>query len=128
MMNEFNLIQVIFITNESANTALALYISIVSGYLFVAYTVGAKLTRYQITLVNALFVFFTAAFTYSATTAFMIMRFITGELRELKGGLEIINEGAENIFVSVVTIALIAGVLGSLTFMRNIRRGNQSDV
>jgi hypothetical protein len=128
MMTEFEINELALLANEAGNTALALYMTTVSGYLLVSYVVGAKLTRYQITLVNALFVFFAAAFTYSAAGSFKAMVFYLEELHQFKGGLDVVNTTAENIYANGMAIALIAGMIGSLGFMWNLRRGSQSDV
>ncbi len=122
-MNEFEIIELIFLANDAGNTALALYMTTVSGYLLVSYLAGAKLTRYQITLVNALFIFFAAAFTYSATGSFKLMVFYEKEFQQLKGGLNVLSTTAEDIYVNGIAAALIVGVFGSLGFMWNLRRG-----
>ena len=127
-MNEFEISELVFLANDAGNTALALYMTTVSGYLLISYVVGAKLTRYQITLVSALFVFFATAFTYSATASFKAMVFYQEELKQLKGGLGVLSTTAEDVYANGIAVALIAGVFGSLAFMWNVRRGSQGDV
>ena len=45
-------------TNASSNglTALAILLTLVSGYMVIAYLVGEKLTVFQVTLVNSMYV------------------------------------------------------------------------
>jgi hypothetical protein len=120
-MTEFELISLIYTANEAGNMALALYLTTVSGYLIVAYSVGAKLTRGQVALTNALFVFFSFAFTFSATTSFLAMtdyeRALSGSSEYLPQGYYIVDLG----YTGIVIVCLSAGIIGSLLFMRNIR-------
>ena len=57
-MTEFELSSLIYVANEAGNTALALYLTTLSAYLIVAYSVGEKLNKSQILFVNCLFIFF----------------------------------------------------------------------
>jgi len=121
-MTEFEIISLIYAANEAGNMAMALYLTTISGYLVVAYGIGAKLRRKQVVLINALFVFFSAAFTFSATTSFLSMA--AYELA-IAVDSEFIPEGYHLVdltYVGIVLVVLIAGIIGSLSFMKNIRK------
>ena len=55
----------------AAFTALTIYITIISGYLVVAYLVGDKLSRFELIIVSTLFVFF-SVFISLGTNSFFI--------------------------------------------------------
>ena len=59
-MTEAELISAAQETWSNYITTMGLFVTIISAYLVVAYIVGAKLTRQQVILVNALFIVFVA--------------------------------------------------------------------
>ena len=59
-MSVDGLLEVSFVTWGNVISLLALLITIISGYLVVAYIAGAKMTRAQVTLVNFLYVLMSA--------------------------------------------------------------------
>lgn len=59
-MSVDGLLEVSFVTWGNVISLLALLITIISGYLVVAYIAGAKMTRAQVTLVNVLYVLMSA--------------------------------------------------------------------
>jgi len=120
-MTEFEISSMTYVANEAANTALTLYLTVVSAYLIVAYTVGKRLTKSQLVFVNCLFVFFSIAFTYSTTVSFFAMRFYTeiqAEIADTPGEKYLY---IENLFVAILAIALVLGIIGSLKFMWDVR-------
>ena len=59
-MSVDGLLEVSFVTWGNVISLLALLITIISGYLVVAYIAGAKMTKAQVTLVNILYVLMSA--------------------------------------------------------------------
>ena len=57
-MTEAELWELILMSQSNMATFMALYFSVVSGYLIVSYLVGDKLTTLQSTLISGLFVIF----------------------------------------------------------------------
>lgn len=95
-----------------------LYITIVFGYLVVAYMAGAKLLRSQVVIVNSLFILFTllvklgehGAFTRAA----FLHNFISPEYTPT-------HPDSLQIAASVTYLVGIIGVVASLIFMWLIR-------
>ena len=57
-MTEAELWELILMSQGNMGTMLALYFSVLSGYLVVSYLIGNKLTTLQSTLISGLFVIF----------------------------------------------------------------------
>jgi len=96
---------------------MTLYISVVTGYLVVAYLVGSKLTKSQSAFITVLFVVFSIHFTLSSFGAFE-MAYATQQefLPDAKyGPAAMLNRG--------LAIFQLAGVLGCLKFMWDVRNG-----
>ena len=55
-MTEYELLDLIAGSINSMYDSVVLYLSIISGYLLVAYLVGAKLTQQQTLIISVLFV------------------------------------------------------------------------
>ena len=120
-MTQFELTTLIFSATETGNMALALYMTAISGYLVVAFTVGQKLSRRQVTLINTLFIFFSMAFSYSALACFSAMRIYTDQLLKISGNVPAVVGVMEVAYVLVVALGLIIGIIGAVVFMRNVR-------
>ena len=54
-MSVEGMLEVAFVTWGNVSTLLALLITIISGYMVVAYTAGPHLTRQQVTLINLIY-------------------------------------------------------------------------
>ena len=106
------------ISNQLAGQAL--FITIISAYLVVAYTVGDKLTKYQVSFINITFILFALTglrggvalieliYEYSALKADLLQ---TGESMDTAGALALW-------MIAAVRVML---VLGSLVFMWQVR-------
>ena len=96
-------------------TATTLYLSIVSGFLVVGYTVGAQLSRFQLAVVSTLFVlfaFFFAVSTFSLVTRAneFILNYGTGDFQT--------NAATPYIIFSIECLGIVAAV----AFMMHSRR------
>ena len=54
-MTEYELLDLMFNAINGATAVIGIIVTIISGYLIVAWTVGEKLTRAQVTMLNLLF-------------------------------------------------------------------------
>ncbi len=110
-------------TAAMANTATyyALFWTLVSGYLVVAYTVGKKLVRNQIAFINTLFVVSTFFGTFAASTALrnglLAFRMGAAQVEEMSA----ITAAQATAFVVFVPCANMVIVLGCLKFMWDVR-------
>ena len=57
-MTEYELVDVVATYNSNSQSWVATYFTVVTAYLIAAYTVGNKLTRPQVVIVNTCFVAF----------------------------------------------------------------------
>jgi hypothetical protein len=106
---------------ENGTTYYALFFTVVSGYLVVAYTVGKNLLRNQVTFVNFLFI----VSTFMASTG-VITAFRDGMIAYRKGADKIeemtaISAGLETVYLTAVVGLNILIVLGCLKFMWDVR-------
>jgi hypothetical protein len=120
-MTEAELVEAWGIFLGNSQTAMGLYLSILSGYLIIAYAIGRKLSRIQTIIVSTLF-FFASAFCTLVLTIWW--------QRALEFALEAKTINPERVVANsqggVYTIAILfsLGILASLYFMWNVRHSN----
>ncbi len=95
-----------------AMTSVTIYLTVVSGYLVVAYTAGRNLTKLQLIVISAIFVLFSLFFTAGANIHFTKAT----EYAEAIGVYTGVGV-ARTIF-----IAQIAGIIAALVFMYSSRK------
>jgi hypothetical protein len=118
VMSESELVEAwgLFLGNSQAG--LGLYLSILSGYLIIAYLVGAKLTRAQVSIVTALFVFSTASVSlWFAAWSQRALEFAM-EAKQLNPDRQVSNSTEA---LLIFTSMLFLGIIASLYFMWSIR-------
>jgi len=93
-------------------TAMALYFTVVSGYLVGAYMVGAQLSRSQVWIVTSLFVVFAFSLVFG-TFSFFAAASAFGESS---------TDSVEYWLAPIIGVAEVAGIAASLKFMFDIRR------
>lgn len=116
-MEQANFIQDYTALAESAMMGATVYLSVLSAYLFVAYSVGEKLTLSQNLLISTLFVVFSSVFSFA-----------TYGLMEAAGRVYASEFGTNGLLIRwgvIIGLCQVAGILGSLVFMYNIRNGSQ---
>ena len=106
------------ISNQLAGQAL--FITIISAYLVVAYTVGDKLTKYQVSFINITFILFSLTGLRGGVALIELIY----EYSALKADLLQTGESMDT--VGALALWMIAGVrvmlvLGSLIFMWQVR-------
>ncbi len=103
-------------------TTVSLYISIVSAYLITAFLAGEKLTRAQVSIVNACFVVATS-WLGSLSVRILIRAFDLSR----ESVAHDYNDGTSSGGVAIAAGLLYALLLGgSLLFMRNVRKNASS--
>jgi hypothetical protein len=117
-MTEAELQELAFTAADLAANYSAILITIITGYLFVAYAAGSDLSRQQVVLINILFLFSTSLFTYAVTTCFIKQLEIVTKLKVL---------APENFYpvnpvvITGVAVTFIVIILACLHFMWRIR-------
>ena len=96
----------------AASGAMSLYLTVISGYLLVAYLVGKELTFLQTIIITTLFIFFCTTNTI-ATMSYMQSAHYFGQTY---------GEGRAPSWAAPVTGTLLAlGVFAALKFMWDVR-------
>ncbi|NND83194.1 MAG: hypothetical protein HKN50_12270 [Gammaproteobacteria bacterium] len=119
-MSEYELIEAFWSSQSAAATALVFYLSIVSGYLLVAYVAGHKLLRSQAAFINCLFVIFASFALWGTYLYFKAGTVYYQKLTDLGSAHAL---GVETSVPPHIVIAFILGVgiLGCLKFMWDVR-------
>ena len=122
-MTEYEIYDLILTHQAGVNAALAIYLSLVSAYLVIAFFVGKQLNRSQAVTVSALFV-------VAALMFVGVMYVRSREIFRLSAQLETISESAPAMLpvygAPVFFVLLFGGVVASLKFMWDVRRRNES--
>ena len=114
-MSSYEIADLIFGLVGYGMTALALYFTVISGYLVVAFLVGTDLSRFQTIFISFLFVVF------SVILSFGTYSFFAGAYEYGRGA------GPISFWVApTLAAAEILGVIGALYFMYETR--NRGDV
>ena len=117
-MNEAELIEAINPTLAIQMSVLMGYISIVTGYLFAAFVVGARLTPLQTLIVSCLFVFASVMCTGAIWGSGSRIAYMVSGLLETDPLHPIIY--SQN-FRNGMTLFCTLGILASLKFMWDVR-------
>jgi len=101
--------------------AQALFISVLSAYLVVAYTAGASLTRYQVTFISILFLLITSLGAFGQLRNVQVMTEWGYQAATLNGGEAVVSkvqaETAKWLFIAI----RVALTIGALVFMWQVR-------
>ena len=106
------------ISNQLAGQAL--FITLISGYVAVAYVVGAKLTKYQVSFVNFAFVLFILVGLFgSAQLIDMVYEYSAMRANAIPGKGEF--QSIDNLALWMTTGVRLVMVAGALLFMWQVR-------
>ncbi|MCB1671100.1 MAG: hypothetical protein R3F41_07130 [Gammaproteobacteria bacterium] len=111
-MTEYEIAELTFSLIGYGMTAMALYFTVVSGFLIGAYMVGAELSTSQVWIVTSLFVVFAVSLVFG-TFSFFAAASSFGESS---------RDSVEYWLAPVIGVAEFAGIGASLKFMFDIRR------
>jgi len=117
-VTESELWELILISQANAATYLAIVLTLISGYLVVAFIVGVRLTRSQIIIVNAIFTLFAFALVFATYAALgraaFLLSFVSPEYASpLSAGI--------NFAPFLLGGLSTAGVFACLKFMWDVR-------
>ena len=106
--------------------AQALFISVLSAYLVVAYTAGASLTRYQVTFISIIFLLITSLGALGQLRNVQVMTEWGYQVVALSGGEPVVSdvqaETSKWLFIAI----RVALTIGALVFMWQVRHpGNE---
>jgi hypothetical protein len=117
-MNEAELVEAWGLFLGNSQTALGLYLSVLTGYLIIAYLVGNKLTRVQVLIVTVLYVSASAIITLWFFAWWSRALEFAMEAKQLNPDRQVANSiGATWAITSMLVMATVA----SLYFMWSMR-------
>ena len=118
ILSEAELVQHFWSSVENGLSALSLYVSVFTGYLLMAYLVGARLTLNQCFIATGAFLVF-SGYNIWGNIAFWNTAYVVGkELEHVRP--ELLPIDLNPAYVAAVLLSI--GVLGALKFMWDIRR------
>ena len=117
-MSEAEIWELILLSQANAATFIAMLLTLISGYLVIAYLVGAKLSGQQILLVNGLFLLSACSIAFPAFAAYERASFLLSLTSEAyrsprSAGIHL-APGASAVIFS-------GAILASLKFMWDVR-------
>jgi hypothetical protein len=116
-MTEAELMQHFWSALENAISFTMMYISVFTGYLIMAYLVGARLTSPQCSIATGAFIVFSGWCVWGSTALWNAGWVVAIELRETRPELTPIDVNP----ALVVFVVLMIGIVGALKFMWDIR-------
>lgn len=120
-MTEAELWELLNAYNTAGMTALALYFTVVSSFLIVAYLAGSDLTKYQAIIISGLFVIFAGLFTYGTIGYFERALYFTTRMPAYTDSTFRMNPAMPPIIGTVQCI----GIITSLIFLWQVRRSKK---
>jgi hypothetical protein len=117
-MTEYELADLLGSISGDTLVFIPLVISLVSGYMVVAWLVGKQLTRAQVVLINSLYIAFFVLLAFSWTKRVLVAMSYQSELMAMNPNRV---EVQGSWLIPVVSVLMIITLLACLKFMRDIR-------
>ena len=123
-MTESDFAEMIQGSMNNGFTSFTIWLTIVSGYLYVAYSAGRDLTKLQVTIINSLYIVASIVFTASSSLFFSRAAATIQVKAEIipSAVLPATNMKLMEAIILGMFIVMFSGLLASLYFMINIRR------
>ena len=118
-MSEYELSDLVAVYASNLMQGQALFITIFSGYMVVAYTVGKQLSRFQVTFVTFAFLLFSSSMTLGGVQAIELVMEYSDELYVINN--EKIEGVRRGFTVGLFYIVRALLVIGALAFMWQVR-------
>ena len=115
-MTPAELIESMMVTTQTALTALAIYLTVLTGYMVAAYAVGTDLTKHQVWFINFLFVTFEVPMCWAT---FMLFN-LTANIPVAFGDQE--YSGIAMGFNVLLFAVQLFAIVGALVFLIAIRK------
>ena len=118
-MNEAGAAEVLNGVIANTLSSQAIFFTVLSAYLVVAYTAGAKLTKYQVTFVNLIFFLVFLNMSIGQLGLVQSTTYYVDIIQEARGASERVLTAQANRVIFVTLRALM--LLGALLFMWQVR-------
>lgn len=121
-MSQSDYVEMFWGSQEMGVNSMMVYLTVISGYLVVAYLAGSELTRTQNIFISTIFVVFASFATWGLVSYFWVGE----QLRRIleAGGIDptvVLNPVGVNPAV-IAAQMMVAGIFGALRFMWDVRR------
>jgi hypothetical protein len=117
-MTEYEYADVIATYSSNAGAFLAVYLTVVTGYLITAFMAGSRLSSLQVTILSIGFIVAAGVLTYATYGAGMTQVYYTQMLLDLAEGSP---QAATSAVIKTLGSLMLGGLLSSLFFMWNVR-------
>ncbi len=122
-MTEYELADLALAAQTSATLTTAVFIAVAVVYLLAAWRAGARLSRYQVNLVNVLFILFQCSLVIAWCTRWYLVLKYAEILREMNPVLHPTLSPAPYLAFALV---MSASIPACLKFMWDVRHGKSS--
>ena len=119
-MTEYEMTDVIMSRFGQMTDQASLYFALVSGYLVTAYLVGARLTKFQVTVINSLFLLWTAGILGGYMSTVRDTLVLEAAIREI-GNVMIGGSMGDSTYAYSFAVVQAVGIVASIAFMWSVR-------
>lgn len=121
-MTEYEILELTYSLLDSMATVFAVYLTIITGFLIVAYLIGRQLDTSQVWVINSLFVAITLVQIYSVFNYAVEIESLL-QLKAKVSNLTPFQQAlAQQYSMYITALLMLFGVCASLYFFWNIRR------
>jgi len=120
-VTEYEILDVIGVNIGNLITGTGVYFTVLTGYLIVAYTVGIKLTKYQVSFINIVFLLYSLMSAANFSTMIIRNLVMSGKLSSLTGTSRLVGDEGSAAIVSLFILMRVLLVIGAIIFMWQVR-------
>ena len=117
-MSESEILELAHLSMSNMLASFAIFLTLISGYLIIAYTAGAGFSRLEVTIINILYVAMTLTFLFAVYGYCQAAADFSLEARELNPARP--YRGTEHFPIITICINALA-IISSLYFMWHVR-------
>jgi len=112
--------------SSNITQAQALFLTVLSAYLVVAYRAGASLTSYQVTFISSIFLLITSIGAFGQLENLQAMAEWRYQVVALSGGEHVVSDALGATVIWLFVSIRVALTFGALVFMWQIRHPKKS--
>ena len=121
-MTEYEILELTYSVIDSMATVFAVYLTILTGYLVVAYLIGKQLVTHQVFVINSLFIAITGVQIYSVYQYALEIEALLQTKEQLSPLTPFQLAMVQPVGSYLTVVLMLFGVLASLYFFMNMRR------
>lgn len=125
-MTEYEILELTYSILDSMATVFAVYLTILTGYLIVAYLIGRQLDTSQVCVINTLFVAITVVQVYSVYNYAVEVESLLQMKAQLSDLTPFQHAMSQQYSMYMTALLMLFGVVASLYFFWNIRQAKAS--